>query len=232
MGTKRTVGINLTCQTFDKFVEGAEFAVVDFSAEWCSPCKALEEALRELAPQYGNKIAFGKIDIEAEENLADRFMVESVPHLILFKRGRIVQVRQGFLGIKKLQNDLERFIGGIPKDLTSHFADGDLWELDDENLKDIFYDVDCIVLLFTGKSPKKTAVKRMMARFAKDYRKAVFFAMLDSRRCPEACCFFNVTQEIVTAIFIRKQKVVSMIVGESVEWDYRAHIEKLLGVPR
>lgn len=232
MGTKRTVAINLTNQTFDQFVEEAEFAVVDFSAEWCPPCKALEEALRELAPQYSSKVTFGKVDIDAEEDLAMRFKVEAVPHVVFFRRGLKFEVRQGFLGIEKLQNDLERLIGGIPKDLTSHFADGYLWELDDEGLREIFYDVERIVLLFTGNNPKKIRAIKEMVTFAKDYQKAVFFAVLDPRKCPEACYFFNVTQEIVTTVFVHRQREVSKIVGESAEWDYRNHIENLLGVPR
>jgi thioredoxin 1 len=230
MESKKTITKSLTGETLDGFLNESEFAVVDFSAEWCPPCRALDEALSELAPQYQNTIAFGQVDIDAQEDLADRFDVESVPHLVFFKSGKAIETRQGFLGVEKLQNDLERLIEGDPKDLTPLFADGDLWELDDELVKDILPDISRAVLFFTdGKSKRGTTIRKMIS-LAKKYRKMVFFGILDSRRCPESRYSFRVLRGSATMIFLYHQRVVSRLIKDVSEREYREYIEQVLEV--
>jgi thioredoxin 1 len=227
MGSSQVLIRTLTSLTLDKFLGESEFAVVDFSAEWCPPCRALEEALLELAPKYHEKIAFGQVDIDSEEELADRFDVESVPHLVFFKNKEINEVRRGFRCIETLQNTLERLIEGSPQDLTSLFANGKLWDLDDETSVDIMKDIDRAVLFFTGNKPNRNDVSQMIS-FAKEYRKMIFFGLFDSRRCPSMRSFFKVSRGPATAVFLHKRRVVSRIVGDASEQEYRTHIDQLL----
>jgi thioredoxin 1 len=228
MGSRQSVVQSLTSQTLDQFLIENEFTVVDFSAEWCPPCRAMEAALAELVPKYRNRIAFGHVDVDAEEDLADRFIVESVPHLVLFKNGQPVEVRQGFLGIEKLQNDLERLIGGVPQDITPLFADGDLWELDDELARDILPDISRAVLFFTDGKSRQGATKSKLISLAKKYRRMVFFGILDSRRCPGSRHSLNVLRGSVTVIFLFCQRVVSRLARDVSEREYGALIEQKL----
>ena len=63
--------------------------VVDFSATWCQPCRAITRALGEIAKDYAGKIVVGKIDIDDQPGLATRYKVDSVPTLALFVDGRL-----------------------------------------------------------------------------------------------------------------------------------------------
>ena len=61
--------------------------LVDFSAEWCGPCRTLEPILEQLAVDLGNSITIGKLDIDHAQKTTASFQITSVPTLILFKNG-------------------------------------------------------------------------------------------------------------------------------------------------
>lgn len=62
--------------------------VVDFWAEWCGPCRTQAPIMENLAKRYGGKASVGKVDVDAEGGLAERFKVRSIPTIIVFKDGR------------------------------------------------------------------------------------------------------------------------------------------------
>lgn len=64
--------------------------LVDFSAEWCGPCKALAPTLEALAAEYQGKVKFVTVDIDDARNTAARFNVTSVPTMMIFRRGEVV----------------------------------------------------------------------------------------------------------------------------------------------
>ncbi len=80
---------NLTEKNFDKEVSKGKW-IVDFWAEWCNPCKILEPHFDSASHELKGKANFGKIDIDAETELAERFEVMSIPTVIFFKDGEIV----------------------------------------------------------------------------------------------------------------------------------------------
>jgi len=73
---------NLTSKEFDNFIKTG-ISVVDFYADWCSPCKIMEPILKELAEEEKG-VKFAKIDVDNEQELAQRFDVMSIPTLIFF----------------------------------------------------------------------------------------------------------------------------------------------------
>jgi len=83
---------NFQQQTKNKVV------IVDFWAAWCAPCRMMAPVLNDVADELSGNLAVGKINIEEQKSLADRFKVRSIPTLILFKNG--VEVKR-FVGVKQ-----------------------------------------------------------------------------------------------------------------------------------
>lgn len=73
-------------------------ALVDFWAEWCGPCKMAGPIIDQLSDEYAGKVFIGKVDVDAESELAQKFGVMSIPTVILFKDGVEVGRQVGFAG--------------------------------------------------------------------------------------------------------------------------------------
>jgi thioredoxin 1 len=69
--------------------------LVDFSATWCGPCKAIAPLVSQLADEYEGKMKVGTIDIDAAPGVAQRYGIRGVPTLYVFKGGEIVQRQVG-----------------------------------------------------------------------------------------------------------------------------------------
>jgi len=81
---------------FEKEVRQAALPVlVDFWAPWCMPCKMMEPILGELAIDYAGRLKVAKVNIDEEMELAHQFGIESVPTMLVFKNGEIVDRRVG-----------------------------------------------------------------------------------------------------------------------------------------
>lgn len=94
---------NITNDSFNEEIkEGV--VLVDFSAEWCGPCKMITPILKELAKEMEGEASIVKVDVDAESELAQRFDVMSIPTLILFKDGKQVGRKTGFLPKPKLHD--------------------------------------------------------------------------------------------------------------------------------
>lgn len=76
-------------ETFDEYVSSSKVVFVDFWADWCRPCRHMAPILRSLAREYAGKIAFAKVDVEAEPALKKRFKVRAIPTYVVFKRGEV-----------------------------------------------------------------------------------------------------------------------------------------------
>ncbi len=95
--------IQITNLTFDEKVSSSSRPVlVDFWAEWCAPCRMLSPTIDQIAEDYDGKVTVGKINIDEEPELAQRFGVMSIPTLILFKDGSIVSRSVGVVGKDKI----------------------------------------------------------------------------------------------------------------------------------
>jgi thioredoxin 1 len=87
-------GPNVVVVTDDSFqkqvLQADKPFLLDLSAEWCMPCKALAPVVDQLANEYVGKVTFGTLDIDANPNVPTRFQVRGVPTLLLFKGGAVV----------------------------------------------------------------------------------------------------------------------------------------------
>jgi thioredoxin 1 len=86
-------------------VKGSEFdekvlkstvpVLVDFWAEWCGPCKAIGPSVEQLASEYSGKASVYKVDVDSEGELASQYGVMSIPALLVFKGGKVVDQMVG-----------------------------------------------------------------------------------------------------------------------------------------
>jgi thioredoxin 1 len=76
--------------------------LVDFSAEWCGPCKMMAPILKEVAGKMGDKVRILKVDIDKNTAAANQYQVQSVPTLILFKKGKIMWRQSGVVQSNQL----------------------------------------------------------------------------------------------------------------------------------
>jgi len=91
---------HLTQDTFAKTLTdaGAQPVMIDFYAEWCGPCKMAAPVIEELVTEYDGKAVIAKVDVDAENKLAQDHKVMSIPTVIMFKNGEEVDRMTGFAG--------------------------------------------------------------------------------------------------------------------------------------
>lgn len=100
--------VTLTSQNFEAEVgKSAQPVLVDFWAEWCGPCKMLAPVLDELAGEYAGKAKIAKLNIDEHQDLAVRFGISSIPTLLLFKGGEVVNQSVGLKPKAALKQVLE-----------------------------------------------------------------------------------------------------------------------------
>ncbi len=86
----------VTTSDFDNQVLGSDVPVlVDFWAEWCGPCKAIGPSVEQLAAEYAGRAKVVKVDVDREGELATRYGVMSIPALLVFKGGKVVEQMVG-----------------------------------------------------------------------------------------------------------------------------------------
>ncbi len=89
---------------FAALLQSTEPVLVDFSAEWCGPCKQLKPILEQVKSNVGAQAKIIKIDVDKNRSLADKFQIRSVPTLILFKGGKVVWRQSGVVPASTLES--------------------------------------------------------------------------------------------------------------------------------
>lgn len=90
--------------TFKDIIKSDTPALIEFSAEWCGPCKAMAPILREVAASVKTDARIIKIDVDKNQKVANKYQVRSVPTFVLFKKGEIVWRQSGMQSAKQLKN--------------------------------------------------------------------------------------------------------------------------------
>ena len=95
--------VTITNANFEEEVIKSEIPVlVDFWATWCGPCRMVGPVVSEIAEEFEGKVKVGKVNVDEEDELAERFGVQSIPTIILFKNGEEAARNVGFAPKAKL----------------------------------------------------------------------------------------------------------------------------------
>ncbi len=100
--------LTLTNANFEAEVKRPETPiVVDFWAEWCGPCRLVAPVLEKLAEDYDGKVRIGKVNVDEQGSLASKYGIQSIPTLLIFKGGKVV----------------EQFVGATTRDVLARMID-------------------------------------------------------------------------------------------------------------
>jgi thioredoxin 1 len=95
---------------FSELLKTPEPVLVDFSAEWCGPCKQLKPILEQLKSKIGDSAKIIKIDVDKNKSLSVQFQIRSVPTLILFKDGKSVWRQSGVVPVHTLEGIIKQYV--------------------------------------------------------------------------------------------------------------------------
>ncbi|GDX34049.1 thioredoxin [Actinomycetes bacterium] len=103
--------IILTSANFDETVKSSSTPIlVDFWAEWCGPCKAMNPILTEIAKEHAGKVTIAKLNVDDHGDIAQRFSVMSIPTMMLFQNGEMKKKMIGAKGKTQLLAEIAEFI--------------------------------------------------------------------------------------------------------------------------
>lgn len=122
--TENSWVFDVTARDFDARVAKASVpVVVDFWAEWCGPCKQISPILDSLATQFAGRLHVAKVNVDQEQTLAAGFGVRSIPYLVVFKDGKVVEELVGVQPEAELKRVLDRHVEKAPMSLRLSVQD-------------------------------------------------------------------------------------------------------------
>lgn len=102
--------VEITDSNFGDIINSDQPVLVDFWAEWCGPCKMIAPVVEELASEYDGKAVIGKVDVDSNPEVSAKYGIRSIPTLLVFKKGEIV----------------DKQVGAVPKNVLSQKLDAQL----------------------------------------------------------------------------------------------------------
>ena len=99
--------VEITDSNFEEIISSEKPVLVDFWAEWCGPCKMIGPVVEELANEFDGKAIIGKVDVDTNPEVSAKFGIRSIPTLLVFKGGEIVDKQVGAVPKAVLSEKIE-----------------------------------------------------------------------------------------------------------------------------
>jgi len=96
-------------ESFWDIINGPTPVLVDFSAEWCAPCRMMPPILKEIKNHFGDKIRIITVDVDKNPQVAAQYQIQAVPTLVLFKNGQAVWRQSGVVPAHQLIPMLQQY---------------------------------------------------------------------------------------------------------------------------
>ncbi|CFQ41174.1 MULTISPECIES: thioredoxin TrxC [Yersinia] len=106
--------INATAETLDKLLQDDLAIVIDFWAPWCGPCRSFAPIFEAVAAERAGKVRFVKVNTEAEPALSTRFRIRSIPTIMLYRNGKMVDMLNGAVPKVPFDNWLDEQLAAEP----------------------------------------------------------------------------------------------------------------------
>ena len=108
-GWQKIMTTSVNNETFtSEVLEQTKLVLVDFWAEWCGPCKQIAPTLEEIAEKYSENLSVCKVDVDSIRELALQYNVRSIPSLMIFKNGEMVDSLIGAVSLEELEDLVTR----------------------------------------------------------------------------------------------------------------------------
>lgn len=104
------MALQITDDSFKELLASGKPFAVDFWAEWCGPCRTLGPIVEELAIKYDGKITVGKMDVDANPDTCSDFGIMSIPTVLFFKDGQLIDKNVGLTSKNVLEGKLEKLL--------------------------------------------------------------------------------------------------------------------------
>ena len=102
--------VEVTSANFDSMIAKNKVVMVDFWASWCGPCRAIAPIVEELAGEYKGRAIVGKCDVDSQGALASKFGIRSIPTILFFKGGKLVDQQVGSCPKAVLKEKLDKLL--------------------------------------------------------------------------------------------------------------------------
>jgi len=102
--------VNVTDATFKETIRNHPLVVVDCWAAWCAPCHMIAPVIEEMARDYAGRILFGKLNVDENQEVAMQYQIMSIPTLLVFKNGKLVDRIIGVIPRKVLEPKITRHL--------------------------------------------------------------------------------------------------------------------------
>jgi thioredoxin 1 len=95
---------------FDSLLSNESLLVVDCTATWCGPCKLISPLIDQLAEEYGDRAKVFKLDLDTNKPVAKRFGIKSIPAVMFFKQGELMETLVGVKPYEEFSSAVERYL--------------------------------------------------------------------------------------------------------------------------
>ena len=102
--------VEVTDQNFQDVTGGAGLSMVDFWAVWCGPCRIVAPIVEQLADEYAGQVTVGKLDVDSNQRTATQFNVRSIPTILFFKEGKVVDQVIGAVPRAALESKIKQHL--------------------------------------------------------------------------------------------------------------------------